>query len=137
MAPVTLVRDVVRSRQPPAMSMPGCGVAALLALGCGDSLIARDFRGPALATFESDLQIAGSLPSADLRLRIALFFSPAGPQSVDVGAMLEHGASARDATLPGVNTIHIFETPDPSLWVQPPTQPTGYALGRFLVYGDA
>ena len=104
--------------------------------GCGDPLVGQDFRGPALVSFDIDLQAAGTLPSADVSLRIALFYSLAGPLALDPGPWVEHLSSGRVIQVPQVTQVNVFEEPGPSLSVQPPVQPGGYALGRFLVYPD-
>jgi hypothetical protein len=111
-------------------------LAGLLA-GCGDALLGSDFRGPVLATFDTDLQVGGALPGSDTRLRIALFFDPAGPRSTDTNTLREHLPSARTVTVPGVHPVPVFDDPGPSLMVQPPVQPAGYALARLLVYADS
>lgn len=139
MAP--LARRVLPSRVSGARRVGlGCGGGlaglAILVCGCGDALLGRDFRGPALASFRCDLEVAGALPS-EVTPRIALFFSPQGPQITDVNALRELAASARDTVLPATLTVPVFETPPPSLMVQPPVQPAGYALGRLMVYGDS
>ncbi len=116
----------------------GCllGLSGLAATGCGDPLLGVEFRGPALASFATDLAAGGALPSRDPSLRLAIFFSPQGPMTTSVDQMVEHLASARAVTLPSTPVVNVFEPPSDELLVPAGMGKAAFGLGRLLVYED-
>lgn len=112
------------------------GLSALAAVGCGDPLLGIDFRGPALASLPIDAAQGGPLPSGDLHLRLAVFYSPQGPMTNVVDQMVEHLPSALSVTLPYTANLNIFEVPPAALLTPAAMGKAAFGLGRLLVYDD-
>jgi hypothetical protein len=109
---------------------------ALAALaGCGDPLVDEQYRGVPIWSLRGDVvEHEGGLPPDVANLRVALFWSPGGPQDNDLTHHVEQVATSLPVQLPSPFLMNIFAPPGPEHLVRAPAGAHGIA--RIAAYAD-
>lgn len=112
--------------------LAGLLLAGLLLTGCGDPLVGETYRGEPIGALPLEVSSADDPSNYDgVPVRVALFWSPGGPDSAQ-STWVEQVQTSRLAQPLDRFDLMVFEQPTPDLLVAG----TGYGLARALAYQD-
>ena len=112
----------------------GLTLGLTLGLGCGDALIADDFRGEPLLTIQGQVNNfdgSGLVATTDEPV-VALFWAPRGDVRASLSELIEQRSASAEVDFPARFEIRVFQPPGAEHMVA--GKP--YAISAILVYQD-
>lgn len=109
----------------------GLTLGGLTLAACGDPLVASDYAGVPLLSFEGQVRFIQDEPAGS-DLRLSLFWAPDGNIHADPAALIEDDAVSVGVSFPSTFAVSVFRPPARSWWVAG----EAYAAASILVYED-